>query len=129
MTNGSETTCYRCLGCSNRERHYSRLKRCFCGSVCLALTGTGKKLRYIVILRETGFQNIPMKYFEILIWNIYSQITTKMAVTTSMAALYTPFCTDRYTTTSIFCFLRTFILKQTHMCVCYKISNNNLGYP
>ena len=78
-----------------------------------------KKLRYIVILRETGFRNIPMKYFEILIWNIYSQITTKMAVTTSMAALYAPFCTDRYTTTSIFCFLRTFILKQTHMCVCY----------
>ena len=43
-----------------------------------------------------------------------------MAVTTSMAALYAPFCTDRYTTASCFCFLRTFILKQTHMCVCYK---------
>ena len=64
-----------------------------------------KKLRYIVILRETGFRNILMKYFEILIWNIYSQITTKMAVPTSMASLYAPFCTDRYTTTSFFLFL------------------------
>ena len=31
------------LGCSNRERNYSRPKRPFCGSVCSAQTGTGKK--------------------------------------------------------------------------------------
>ena len=31
------------LGCSNRERNYSRPKRPFCGSVCSARTGTGKK--------------------------------------------------------------------------------------
>ena len=70
-----------------------------------------KKLRYIVILRETGFRNIPMKYFEIFIWNIYSQITTKMAVTTSMAALYFPVRKEKNTTTSNLSFLRTLIIK------------------
>ena len=58
-------------------------------------TGEKKTLRYIVILRETGFRNIPLKYFDIFIWNIYSQLTTKMAVTTSMAALYIRFVQKR----------------------------------
>ena len=41
-----------------------------------------------------------MKYFEIFIWNIYSQIATKTAVTTSMAALYFPVRKEKNTTTS-----------------------------
>ena len=42
----------------------------------------------------------------------------KMAIATSMAALYFPVHTEKNTTTSNLSFLSTFILKQTHMCVC-----------
>ena len=97
----------------------------FCGSVCSAQTW--KKIRYVVIPRETGFRNIswgfrniPMKYFEIFIWNIYSQITTKNGRNNINGRSLHPVRTEKNTTN--LSFLRTFFLKQTkqtHMCVCY----------
>ena len=42
-TYGAETACYKCLGCSNRERNYSRPKRHFVARFARLEPETGKK--------------------------------------------------------------------------------------